>query len=182
MPESWQYMQEWQGKDACIFALSLSPAQEFIEEARKSRDLRAGSLLLSWLSFKLYEPILQHYQEKAFIVPACAGNPFFEKWKKNNDRLELEQLKELASGGKSITNRAVGLIERDQLCLLNAAEENCRAAWNSYAAFCLQDEKLNDMPRAWRERWQQQMQDFSAAFSIYAVVDTVDLTNLPISI
>jgi CRISPR-associated protein Cmr2 len=184
MSESWQYLDQWQGKDTCIFALSLSPAQEFIEEARKSRDLRAGSLLLSWLSFKLYEPILQHYQEKAFIVPACAGNSFFEAWRGNGKSLEIEHLKakELFLGGKSITNRAVGLIEREQLCLLKEAEENCRAAWNSYAAFCLQDEKLNKMPSAWRERWQQQMQDFSAAFSSYAVAADANLNDLPGSI
>lgn len=183
MTESqWQYLQEWKDKDVCIFALSLSPAQEFIEEARKSRDLRAGSLLLSWLSFKLYEPILQHYKEKAFIVPACAGNPFFDEWKKNNGSLELEHLKELSPGGKSITNRAVGLIEREKLHLLKEAEKNCRDAWDKYAEFCLQDEKLKNMPSALLERWQQQMQDFSAAFSIYAVADRADLNNLPGSI
>jgi hypothetical protein len=182
MSESWQYLDQWQGKDTCIFALSLSPAQEFIEEARKSRDLRAGSLLLSWLSFKLYEPILQHYQERAFIVPACAGNAFFEEWKKHGC-LALKQLKEFAFGGKSITNRAVGLIEREQLCLLKEAEENCRAAWDKYAAFCLQDEKLKNMPGAWQQRWAQQMQDFSAAFSIYVVAaDAEDLNDLPGSI
>ncbi len=98
------------------------------------------------------------------------------------EEAELEQLKALSLGGKSITNRAVGLIEREQLCLLKEAEENCRAAWNSYAAFCLQDEKLNKMPSAWQARWKQQMQNFSASFSIYAVADTADLNNLPGSI
>ncbi len=182
MSESWQYLDQWQGKDAYIFALSLSPAQEFIEEARKSRDLRAGSLLLSWLSFKLYEPILQHYQETAFIVPACAGNPFFDEWKKKNDSLELEQLKELALGGKSITNRAVGLIERGQLHLLKEVDESCRVAWDAYAALC--KKRLTECVGIgkWEPSYEQQMQDFSGAFAIYAVAADADLNDLSGSI
>lgn len=182
MPESqWQYLDQWQGKDACIFALSLSPAQEFIAEARKSRDLRAGSLLLSWLSFKLYEPILQAYQESAFIVPACKGNPFVEEWKKHGG-LELEQLKHLALGGESITNRAVGLIERNKLHLLKEAEENCCTAWNKYAACC--KKRLAETVREgkWQTVYDRQMQDFSAAFAVYAVAAEADVNDLPGSI
>jgi CRISPR-associated protein Cmr2 len=188
MPESssqqWEYLEQWREKDVCIFALSISPAQEFISEARKSRDLRAGSLLLSWLSLKLYEPILKKYQETAFIIPACAGNPFFKEWK-DKGSLELEQLEPLAESGKSITNRAVGLIERDQLYLLDEGKENCRTAWNEYADCC--KERLINCIRQekWQQiqkRWEKQMQDFSAAFSIYAVAADADLNNLRSSI
>jgi CRISPR-associated protein Cmr2 len=184
MPETWQYLDKWREKNACVFALSISPAQEFISEARKSRDLRAGSLLLSWLSLKLYEPILKKYQETAFIIPACAGNPFFGEWK-DKGSLELEQLKELALGGKSITNRAIGLIEREQLHLLNEGKKNCLAAWNEYADCCKErlidcigQEKLQQI----QKRWEKQMQDFSTAFSIYAVAADADLNNFGASI
>ena len=41
---------------------------------------------------------------------------------------------------------------------------------------------MQNIPVAWQQRWARQMQDFSAAFSIYAVATDADLTNLPGSI
>ena len=170
----WQWLAECHDKDIMLFAISLSPAQEFINEARKGRDLRAGSLLLSYLSFKLFEPILADRKETAFIVPDIYKNPFFQEWEKNSRSLQLTNLKALAAGGKSITNRALGLIEKKRVHLLERAEANCREAWNEYTIFCKGNLQTIVGPGIWEKVWDQQMTDFSSSFNIYWVAIEID--------
>jgi CRISPR-associated protein Cmr2 len=175
---SWQWLSEWQLKDTVIFSISLSPAQEFINEARKGRDLRAGSLLLSYLSFKLFEPILANYREKAFIVPDIRENPFFTEWEKNSGTLNLEHLKALGAGGKSITNRAIGVIEKGNIGLLVDAERSCHKAWDEYASFCKNNLQAIAGPGKWEEVWDQQLTDFSASFDVYWTAVETNLDQL----
>jgi len=172
------WLREWRDKEhPWIFAISLSPAQEYISEARKGRDLRAGSLLLSYLSFKLYEPLLKMYGAAALIVPDVRVNRFFDLWSKRNS-LGIDALRELASGADSITNRAIGLIEEKHLDLLEEAEKWCREAWSEYADFCKKILEEIDKIGTWGSTWDDQMTDFSGAFDVYWATSEANLASL----
>ena len=170
---------EWRDRERpWIFAISLSPAQEYISEARKGRDLRAGSLLLSYLSFKLYEPLLEAGGAVALIiVPDVQPNPFFKAWEQRR-YLGIEDLASLASGADSITNRAIGLVEEKHLDLLEKAEKRCREAWKEYSGFCKDLLKPVAGSGNWENTWDVQMEDFSGAFDVYWAASKANLAGL----
>lgn len=58
-----------------IFSLGLIPVQEFIAEARRSRDLRAGSAILSWLMTEM----LRHLKNQFEIELILPAQKMFEK-------------------------------------------------------------------------------------------------------
>lgn len=55
--------------DLYLLRVSIGPVQEFIIEARKTRDLYIGSRLLSLATFKTMKPILDAYGLEAIIYP-----------------------------------------------------------------------------------------------------------------
>jgi len=86
-----------------IFSLGLIPVQDFIAEARRSRDLRAGSAMLSWLiSRVLLELIDKH--NAALLVP----HPDSIKTFRGKEFSEI-----LSTAKYSLPNRASGSIEAD---------------------------------------------------------------------
>ncbi|MCB9089715.1 MAG: hypothetical protein H6628_15555, partial [Calditrichae bacterium] len=50
-----------------IFSIGLVPVQAFISEARRSRDLRAGSAILSWFMREILVKLKTTYGAKLLI-------------------------------------------------------------------------------------------------------------------
>jgi len=108
-----------------IFSLGLIPVQEFIAEARRSRDLRAGSAMLSWLMSKVLEKLEKEVEAKVIIPHPGALEPF--KGKKFPEI--LKQVK------YSIPNRASGYCTADSIeklkSVFSALPEQClQKSWN----------------------------------------------------
>lgn len=57
------------GDEFCLLRVSIGPVQEFISEARKTRDLYIGSRLLSLATFRTMKPIFDTYGLEAIIYP-----------------------------------------------------------------------------------------------------------------
>lgn len=88
-----------------IFSIGLVPVQAFISEARRSRDLRAGSAILSWVMREILRHLQLNYQAKLLIPhESILENP--EK--------ELTFAEILADASYSIPNRASGKIEKPE--------------------------------------------------------------------
>lgn len=66
------------GKPALLM-FKISPVQDFIKNARKEKDLWAGSHLLSFLTFKAIEVVVDEFGPDAIIFPHLRGQPFFDK-------------------------------------------------------------------------------------------------------
>ena len=62
-----------------LLMFKLTPVQDFIKNARKERDLWAGSHLLSYLTFKAIKVVVDKYGPDAVIFPHLRGQPFFDK-------------------------------------------------------------------------------------------------------
>lgn len=58
-----------------LLRISIGPVQEFISEARKSRDLFMGSRLLSKATLKSMNPILANFRKEAIIYPYIKYSP-----------------------------------------------------------------------------------------------------------
>jgi len=62
-----------------LLMFKLSPVQDFIKNARKERDLWAGSHLLSFLTFQAIKVVVDAFGPDAVIFPHLRGQPFFDK-------------------------------------------------------------------------------------------------------
>jgi CRISPR-associated protein Cas10/Cmr2 subtype III-B len=60
--------------------LSIGPVQEFIAEARKVRDLWAGSYILASASFNAAVPFLRHFGPDVVLHPHLHESTLFAKW------------------------------------------------------------------------------------------------------
>jgi CRISPR-associated protein Cmr2 len=65
-----------QNLEATLIAMAISPVQEVIAQARKTRDLWAGSYLLSYLIYRAIERVGLKYGFDAIIYPYLRGIPF----------------------------------------------------------------------------------------------------------
>jgi len=70
---------------------TITPVQSFIEKARKTSDLWAGSYLLSYLIYKAIEVVMENYGPDHVIFPNLLGQPFVDKWldKKFKDKFKV---------------------------------------------------------------------------------------------
>jgi len=61
-----------------LLMFKLAPVQNFIRNARKERDLWAGSHLLSYLTFQAMKVVIDEFGPDAIIFPHLRGQPFFD--------------------------------------------------------------------------------------------------------
>ncbi len=61
-----------------LLMFKLTPVQNFIKNARKERDLWAGSHLLSYLTFKAIKVVVNECGPDAVIFPHLRGQPLFD--------------------------------------------------------------------------------------------------------
>lgn len=92
-----------------IFSLGIIPVQEFIAEARRTRDLKAGSVFLSWCMVKL----LNYLRESPNLTDVEILLPFIsekeiEKKGNNSFKEAIESKGDVDSPAYSIPNRASG--------------------------------------------------------------------------
>lgn len=66
--------------ELCLLSLFVGPVQEFIREARKVRDLWAGSFLLAAATFQALLPLLEAYGPDVVIHPHLIGTIPFYRW------------------------------------------------------------------------------------------------------
>ncbi|MEO0151716.1 MAG: type III-B CRISPR-associated protein Cas10/Cmr2 [candidate division WOR-3 bacterium] len=59
---------------------TIGPVQEFISTARKASDLWAGSYILSYLTYKAIEVILEELGPDNVIYPNLLRNPLVDRW------------------------------------------------------------------------------------------------------
>ncbi len=62
-----------------LLMFKLTPVQNFIKNARKERDLWAGSHMLSYLTFQAIKAIVEECGPDTVIFPHLRGQPFFDK-------------------------------------------------------------------------------------------------------
>ncbi len=67
------------GAKPALLMFKISPVQDFIKNARKEKDLWAGSHLLSFLTFQAIKVVVDEFGPDAIVFPHLRGQPFFDK-------------------------------------------------------------------------------------------------------
>jgi len=88
------------GSTPAFLIFTIGPVQSFIATARKTQDLWAGSYILSYLTYKCLEPLIDQLGPDIVIYPNLRGQPLIERWlyktfkDKNNSLEKIKSLKE----------------------------------------------------------------------------------------
>lgn len=109
-----------------LLKLQIGPVQEFIAQARSTRDLWSGSYLLSWLMGKASAKLLC-YPETTLIFPAEAGQPlisFHKTGKWDGDQKSL-----LTPNLPNILVARLPRARADEIA--NAVEQSIKGEWEA---------------------------------------------------
>jgi CRISPR-associated protein Cmr2 len=67
-------------EEPALLTVSIGPVQSFIEQARSTSDLWAGSHLLSCLAWEAMRPIAEELGPDAILFPSLRGVPLVDLW------------------------------------------------------------------------------------------------------
>ncbi|HAA83486.1 MAG: CRISPR-associated protein Cmr2 [Thermoanaerobacterium sp.] len=96
-------------QDNSLFLFSIGPVQSFISQARKTRDLFMGSFILSYLTFKAIEVVVEKYGPTNIIYPDLYKQPLMD-WFLKKKNVEIKNSTEYWIDQPTIPNRFVAMI------------------------------------------------------------------------
>ncbi len=143
--------------------LQIGPVQEFIAQARTTRDLWSGSYLLSWLIAHGIKAITDEVGPDCVLFPALRGQPLFDFLHKESLYDKMTMWDELRHSQEQILtpnlpNRFLAVVPAWQAQQLAVAAENAMAR---------ELQRIGDACAAWlkvedtaRPRWDQQIAQF----------------------
>ncbi|HIH73370.1 MAG: CRISPR system Cmr subunit Cmr2 [Thermococcales archaeon 44_46] len=89
-----------------LMRIKIVPVQSFIKNARKQLDLWAGSHMVSFLTFKAIEPIIEEFGPEVVIYPALRDQPLL--------KAELLNAPDESAMISNIPNKALVVIPEDR--------------------------------------------------------------------
>lgn len=169
-----------------LLSFYLGPVQPFIEAAKTTRDLWAGSYILSWMTFRAMREVIRLYGEQALVSPSVERNPLFRRFV----RTEIVDWNELTTAG--IPNKFLAVVPPTATWLPSELGGVCRSAWREICQAVRKsleeevdqhrtafeadvDGQRVDLAAGWLREWDGQV---DSVFEIRAVVVPVsDLTD-----
>lgn len=125
-------------QDVALLSMTLGPVQSFIEAARSTSDLWAGSHLLSRMAWEMMRPVCEQLGPDAILFPRLRGVPQVDVWLKNQGVpaalfAELAWMKTGTDANPLFTaalpNRFVALVPASQVEALVAACQDAVRSW-----------------------------------------------------
>lgn len=93
-----------------LFLFTIGPVQSFISQARKTQDFYMGSFILSYLTFKAMEVIIDYYGPTNIIYPDLYKQPLMDWWIKKNLGFQPAGFREEDVLLPTIPNRFVAIL------------------------------------------------------------------------
>lgn len=125
--------------EVALLTMSLGPVQSFIEAARTTSDLWAGSHLLARLAWEAMKPLCEALGPDAILFPRLRGVPQVDLWLREDCGLpaelfaDSEWVRSATDGNPLFTaalpNRFVALVPRAQAAQLAQQVERAVRAW-----------------------------------------------------
>ena len=143
--------------------IQIGPVQEFIAQARSTRDLWSGSYLLSWLIAHGIKAITDEVGPDCVLFPSLRGQPLFDFLHKESLYDKLGMWEELHHAQEQILtpnlpNRFLAVVPEWQVQpLAVAAEKAMQEELQRIADRCSEWLKVEDTARP---RWNQQVRQF----------------------
>ncbi|OAA23729.1 hypothetical protein DU53_02535 [Kosmotoga sp. DU53] len=122
---------------ASLISVSIGPVQSFIAAARKTKDLWAGSYLLSLLIYAGIEYIGQNYGFDSIVFPSVRNTSFVKDSLKEWDVNLIDEFQKLPNPTKkvaSLPNRFVAIVpESETAPVLKNIENVIKERWKNIA-------------------------------------------------
>ena len=137
-----------------LLNVSIGPVQEFIAEARKTRDLWVGSYMLSMVTFKALEPLIKNNCKiiYPFITDSSLYKKIIIKLQVTDESLQIA----------SIPNHFLVVVSGNALeDIIKKSKQNLDDYWTGLAKNI--KDKLNNLlvniPYNWFSQWDSQVND-----------------------
>ncbi len=157
-----------------LFSFTLGPVQDFIAEARTSRDLWVNSMLLADLSWHAMLPVVEHYGPDAIVYPELNGNPMVDRWLMDHSESYPELFlheRDVRSWAALLPHHWIAILPRggkghllDLETLARTCTEAVAKRWDTLSRKVR--DRLSEAsravgvdPAAWRHRWEQQHEE-----------------------
>jgi CRISPR-associated protein Cmr2 len=173
--------------DHALLCFAISPVQNFIAAARSLRDLRNGSLLLSWLTFRAMRPVLECVGPWALIFPSLRGNAMVDQWLRGaagglGSKIIIQPDDAARLLSPSLPNRFLALVPMGPdgtwaAALARAVQAGATAAWTEVAAAVRSrlGRKLNERFPGWDASWDTQIgQTWDAVATVLPLRECTD--------
>lgn len=171
----WQHMDitaalsaaDW-GGNAAFLSFSLGPVQSFIAAARSLRDLWAGSMILSWLTFQSMLPVIEELGPTALVYPSLRGVPFLDHWlRKEFSLMAVNEPSAEQRRAPCLPNRFVAVVPwgvdgAQATALAEATRQAARKAWERVCGTVHEslDAQLGRVDTAWDRHWTAQVSEY----------------------
>lgn len=159
-----------------LLSFFLGPVQGFIEAAKTTRDLWAGSYTLSWLTVAAMRPLLVR-EDVEFVSPAVGGNPVIAAYARaygfavaGRHRGEVRGDRLLPClPNRFLVRLPAPKVEAEWPDLIKAVRDGCRDEWRRIAGGVYGELKpqLDPLGAGWDALWTDQIESY---FEVRAVV------------
>lgn len=164
--------------DASFLIFNLGPVQDFIAQARSTRDLVSGSYMLSWLIAHAIKEIADEVGPDNIIYPSMRGQVIFDAL--NRGMFESIKLKDKTLWERigynehqlatpSLPNRFFAVVptekskelaERAENAIRNELKQISNNCWLAFEKLANQYGKPSKDVGAWKKRWDKQVELF----------------------
>ena len=134
-------------------AFSISPVQEFISQARRTRDYWTGSFLLSYLSGKAMEKI--EFLGGEILVPDIKNDPFYQYLIDRNNH-------SIPTFGSLPNTFLFSFKENDPIFISKEAEKTVLDSWKTIAQIIWDNFDFKNLPNIENVKtiWDRQVEGF----------------------
>lgn len=162
------------GKTPAFLIFQLGPVQSFIAQAQSTRDLWAGSYILSFLNARAMYHIAKKYGPDHIIFPQLKGNPILDHffWETYGDDLAFtkeafEQWKTNQLLIPSLPNRFLAIIPASDVDIQEELKNVVKETWEAISSsvhdfmnnIISTDATLSSF-KNWDELWEEQISQF----------------------
>lgn len=156
--------------DATFMLVTIGPAQAFIKDARKTKDLYWGSYLLSHLTWAGMRPVVEQHGPDAVLFPSLYGQPLVDDWLESEMGVDMPDSQASLRKLPTLPNRFSALVEtgteeaREEL--LSTVREAVREELDRIADSILEDDLGRAARPSTRDAVTRHLRD---ALSVYGV-------------
>lgn len=164
----------------CLLLFQFGPVQDFIAQARSTRDLWSGSYMISWLMAHAMKAISDRVGPDAVVFPSLRGNGVFDALhreemyatlyddgKGGHDSLWSRMKEEKGAGlaawllSPTLPNRFLAVVpEKQAQALARSAEAALRGELNAIGEAVWSWVTANGGKAEWKLRWDAQLKAF----------------------
>ncbi len=140
-----------------LLNVSIGPVQEFIAEARKTRDLWVGSYLLSRVTFEAMRPILDDFGDDAIVIPHIIESAFYKVNRGHTVSPSNLQF-------STLPNHYIAVVDDNSTSiagLMDKVHKSVHNYWDSLSnkVHSLIDSTVNARFSGWSHLWKEQIED-----------------------